>query len=130
MLRSYGSVVSILSPWVPAMRSRRRVRVAGARRVRAVVFCEGLGDLREHNGELVGDAALSAIIDRATHDRLVGLLDDPSRLWREPHLPSKCAHRGRAAGAYVEGYVIGQWWNPESHQDRAVRLAAPRGLSR
>jgi hypothetical protein len=32
--------------------------------------------------------------------------------------------------AYVEGYVIDQWRNPESHQDRAVRLAAPCGLSR
>ena len=35
--------------------------------------------LREHNGEVVGDAVWPAIIDRATHDRLVGLLDDPSR---------------------------------------------------
>jgi hypothetical protein len=52
MLRSYSSVVSILSPWVPAMRSRRRVGVSGARRVRAVIFCEGLRGLREHNGEL------------------------------------------------------------------------------
>jgi len=58
------------------MRSRRRVRVSGARRVRAVIFCDGLRGLREHNGEVVGDAALSAIIDRATHDQLVGLLDD------------------------------------------------------
>ena len=28
---------------------------------------------------MVGDAAWPAIIDRATHDRLVGLLKDPSR---------------------------------------------------
>jgi hypothetical protein len=28
MLRSYSSIVSILSPWMPAMRSRRRVRVS------------------------------------------------------------------------------------------------------
>jgi hypothetical protein len=66
-------------PWVPAMRSRRRVRVSGARRVRAVIFCEGLRGVREPNGEVVGDAAWPAIIDRATHDRGVGLLDDPSR---------------------------------------------------
>ena len=32
--------------------------------------------------------------------------------------------------AYVEGYVIDQWRNPEAIKDRAVRLAAPRGLSR
>ena len=30
MLRSYSSIVSILSPWMPAVRSRRRVRVSGA----------------------------------------------------------------------------------------------------
>lgn len=47
----------------------------GARRVRAVIFW----GLREHNGEVVGDAARPVIIDRATHDRLVGLLDDPCR---------------------------------------------------
>ena len=30
MLRSSSSIVSILSPWMPAVRSRRRVRVSGA----------------------------------------------------------------------------------------------------
>jgi hypothetical protein len=30
MLPSYSSIVSVLSPWMPAMRSRRRVRVSGA----------------------------------------------------------------------------------------------------
>jgi hypothetical protein len=30
MLRSYSSTVSILSLWMPAMRSRRRVRVSDA----------------------------------------------------------------------------------------------------
>jgi hypothetical protein len=30
MLRSYSSIVSILSPWMPAMRPRRRARVSGA----------------------------------------------------------------------------------------------------
>jgi hypothetical protein len=53
---------------MPAMRSRRRVRVSGARRVRAVICCEGLRGLREHNGEVVGDAAWPAIIDRATQE--------------------------------------------------------------
>src|SRR5215218_9715142 len=123
MLRSYSSIVSILSPWMPAMRSRRRVRVSGARRMRAVIFCEGLRGLREHNGELVGDAAWPAIIDRATHDRLVGLLDDPSRRWREPHLPSTCAHRGRAAGGVCGGLRDRPVAEPRSQQDRAVRLA-------
>jgi hypothetical protein len=35
--------------------------------------------LREHNGEVVGKAVCHAISDEATHDRLVGLLNDPSR---------------------------------------------------
>ncbi len=74
----------------------------------------GIAGLREHNGEVVGDAPLSAIIDRATHDQLVGLLDDPSRRWREPHLPSTCAHRGRAAGGVCGGLRIDQWRNPEA----------------
>ena len=68
------------------MRSRRLVRVSGARRVRAVIFCDGLRGLREHNGEVVGDAALSAIIDRATHDQLVGLLDDRQGRLERRHL--------------------------------------------
>jgi hypothetical protein len=35
--------------------------------------------LKEHRGEIVGEATWPAIIDRATHDRLVGLLGDESR---------------------------------------------------
>ena len=38
-----------------------------------------IAGLREHNGEVVGEAMWPAIIDRANHDRLVGLLGDPSR---------------------------------------------------
>jgi len=47
--------------------------------LRRVLVSARIAGLREHNGEVVGDAAWPAIIDRATHDRLVGLLDDPSR---------------------------------------------------
>jgi site-specific DNA recombinase len=56
----------------PSEGVRRSARASGhlLRRIAA---------LREHNGEVVGDAAWRAIIDRATHDRLVGLLDDPRR---------------------------------------------------
>jgi hypothetical protein len=39
MLRSYSSIVSILSPWMPAMRSRRRVRVSGASMSMALSGC-------------------------------------------------------------------------------------------
>ena len=38
-----------------------------------------IAGLREHNGEVAGEAMWPAIIDRATHDRLVGLLGDRSR---------------------------------------------------
>jgi site-specific DNA recombinase len=47
--------------------------------LRRILVSPRIADLREHNGEVVGDAAWPAIIDWATHDRLVGLLDDPSR---------------------------------------------------
>jgi site-specific DNA recombinase len=47
--------------------------------LRRVLISPRIAGLREHNGEVVGDAAWPAIIDRATHDRLAGLLDDPSR---------------------------------------------------
>ncbi len=57
--------------------------VAGGRwagsTLRRVLVLPRIAGLREHNGEVVGEAAWPAIIDRATHDRLVGLLDDPSR---------------------------------------------------
>jgi site-specific DNA recombinase len=125
--------------------------------------------LREHNGEVVGDATWPAIIDRATHDRLVGLLDDPSRRRENFGRPrvhplvglvycASCGgkmttaiapRQGRGYGcrkdenpvcparvrivaepleAYVEGYVIDQWRNPEaikiaqSDDDRMERI--------
>jgi site-specific DNA recombinase len=57
--------------------------VAGGRwagsTLRRVLVSPRIAGLREHNGEVVGEAAWPAIIDHATHDRLVGLLDDPSR---------------------------------------------------
>jgi site-specific DNA recombinase len=62
----------------------RGIRAVGGGRwagstLRRVLVSPRIAGLREHNGEVVGDAAWPAIIDRATHDRLVGLLDDPSR---------------------------------------------------
>ena len=57
--------------------------VAGGRWVgstlRRVLMSPRIAGLREHNGEVVGKAVWPAIIDGATHDRLVGLLDDPGR---------------------------------------------------
>ncbi len=47
--------------------------------LRRVLLSPRIAGLREHNGEVVGKAVWPAIIDEATHDRLVGLLKDPHR---------------------------------------------------
>ena len=147
--------------------------VAGGRwagsTLRRVLVSPRIAGLREHNGEVVGEAAWPAIIDRATHDRLVGLLDDPSRRRENFGRPrvhplvglvycASCGgkmttaiapRQGRGYGcrkdenpvcparvrivaepleAYVEGYVIDQWRNPEaikiaqSDDDRMTRI--------
>jgi site-specific DNA recombinase len=137
--------------------------------LRRVLISARIAGLREHNGEVVGDAAWPAIIDRATLDRLVGLLDDPSRRRENFGRPrvhplvglvycASCGGRmttaiaprqGRGYGcrkdenpicparvrivaepleAYVEGYVIDQWRNPEaikiarSDDERMMRI--------
>lgn len=133
--------------------------VAGGRwagsTLRRMLISPRIAGLREHNGEVVGDAVWPAIIDRATHDRLAGLLDDPSRRRENFGRPrvhplvglvycascggkmttSIARKQGRGYGcrkdenpvcparvrivaepleAYVEGYVIDQWQNPEA----------------
>ena len=70
--------------------------VAGGRwagsTLRRVLVSPRIAGLREHNGEVAGEAMWPAIIYRATHDRLVGLLGDPSRrrdnLGRPPRAPA------------------------------------------
>jgi site-specific DNA recombinase len=47
--------------------------------LRRVLISPRIAGLREHNGEVVGKAVWPAIIDEATHERLVGLLKDPIR---------------------------------------------------
>jgi site-specific DNA recombinase len=47
--------------------------------IRRVLMSPRIAGLKEHRGEIVGEAKWPAIIDRATHDRLVGLLGDESR---------------------------------------------------
>jgi site-specific DNA recombinase len=137
--------------------------------LRRVLVSPRIAGLREHHGEVVGDAAWPGIIDRATHDRLVGLLDDPSRRRENFGRPRVhplvglvyCAScggkmttaiaprqgRGYVCGkdenpicparvrivaepleAFVEGYVIDRWRNPEaikiaqSDDDRMSRI--------
>ena len=130
--------------------------------LRRVLISPRIAGLREHNGEVVGKAVWPAIIDEATHDRLVGLLKDPSRRplnYGRPRVHplaglvycGSCGGRlvsylqprqGRGYGcrkdenpdcearvrivaepleAYIEGYVIDQWRNPQRSEDRAVR---------
>ena len=155
---------SAASPSTSTIAASSRSGAAGGAgsTLRRVLVSPRIAGLREHNGEVVGDAAWPAIIDRATHDRLVGLLDDPSRRRENFGRPrvhplvglvycASCGgkmttaiapRQGRGYGcrkdenpicparvrivaepleAYVEGYVIDQWRNPRSHQDRAVR---------
>jgi site-specific DNA recombinase len=64
--------------------NERGIKTVGGSRwqgstLRRVLISPRIAGLREHHGEIVGDAAWPAIIDRATHDRLVGLLKDESR---------------------------------------------------
>jgi site-specific DNA recombinase len=137
--------------------------------LRRVLISPRIAGLREHNGEVVGKAVWPAIIDRATHDRLVGLLSNPERrpanfgrprvhplagllycgscggplvTYLQPRQSRGygcrkdenlvCSGRVRIAAepleAYVEGYVIDQWRNPEaikiaqSDDDRMTRI--------
>jgi site-specific DNA recombinase len=137
--------------------------------IRRVLMSPRIAGLKEHRGEIVGKATWPRIIDRATHDRLVGLLGDESRRpanYGRPRVhplagllycgscggplvtylqPKQtrgygcrkdenlvCPGRVRIAAepleAYVEGYVIEQWRNPEaikiaqSDDDRMARI--------
>lgn len=52
--------------------------------VRTMLLSPRNAGLRVHRGAVVGDAAWPAIVDRATHERLVAALTDPSRRRRNP----------------------------------------------
>jgi DNA invertase Pin-like site-specific DNA recombinase len=47
--------------------------------IRRVLMSPRIAGLKDHRGEVVGKAMWPAIIDSATHDRLVGLLGNPER---------------------------------------------------
>jgi hypothetical protein len=47
--------------------------------IKRVLMSPRIAGLKEHRGEIVGEAKWPAIIDRAKHERLVGLLKDESR---------------------------------------------------
>lgn len=52
--------------------------------VRSVLSNPRQAGLRVHRGEVVGPGVWPAIIDRATHDRVVAVLNDPGRRRRTP----------------------------------------------
>jgi recombinase len=73
------SLRSIAMDW-----NERGVKIVGGgtwqgSMIRRVLMSPRIAGLKEHRGEIVSQAKWPAIIDRATHDRLVGLLGDESR---------------------------------------------------
>jgi Recombinase len=92
--------------------------------IRRVLMSPRIADLKEHRGEIVGKATWPAIIDRATHDRLVGLLGDESR---------RPANYGRPrvhplAGLLTAGPAADPW-SRTSNPGRAVATAAARTIT-
>lgn len=52
--------------------------------VRTILTGPHQAGLRRHRGEIVGEGAWPAIIDRATHERIVSVLSDPGRRLTSP----------------------------------------------
>jgi site-specific DNA recombinase len=103
--------------------------------IRRVLMSPRIAGLKEHRGEIVGKATWPAIIDRATHDRLVGLLGDESRQpanYGRPrvHPLAGLLHCGSCGGRLVtylqprqgRGYGCRKDENP--HCEARVRIAA------
>jgi site-specific DNA recombinase len=103
--------------------------------IRRVLMSPRIAGLKEHRGEIVGKATWPAIIDRATHDRLVGLLGDENRRpanYGRPrvHPLAGMLYCGSCGGPLVtylqprqgRGYGCRKDENP--HCDARVRIAA------
>lgn len=80
-----------------------------------------IAGLREHRGELVGEAAWPAIIDRATHDRLRSILTGPHRR-RDPVVRSYLF-----AGIAICGRCGSNLYAAKNNGSRAYRCATDRG---
>jgi hypothetical protein len=112
-----------------------------------VLISPRIAGLREHNGEVVGKAVWPAFTDEATHDRLVGLLKDPSRRLcgscggrlvsylqlrqgrghgcrkdENPHCEASVRIAAEPLEAHVEGYVIDRWRNPRAGRSRSQMM--------
>jgi site-specific DNA recombinase len=77
--RTLRTLRSIAMDW-----NERGVKIVGGgtwqgSMIRRVLISPRIAKLKENRGEIVGEATWPGIIDRATHDRLVGLLGDESR---------------------------------------------------
>ncbi|MGZ4734402.1 MAG: recombinase family protein [Acidimicrobiia bacterium] len=79
-----GSLTGIARRWNEADLRPARAAQWQASTVRNVLTSPRHAGLRAHRGEIVGDAAWPAIIDRKTHERLVALLTDPERRRKNP----------------------------------------------
>jgi site-specific DNA recombinase len=89
--------------------------------IRRVLMSPRIAGIREHRGEIVGEATWPAIIDRATHDRLVGLLGTRAA---DPRTTA-----GRASTLWLAWSTAGPaagLWSRTSSPGRAVATAAAR----
>jgi DNA invertase Pin-like site-specific DNA recombinase len=79
------SVTAIVKEWNErGLRTPRRGALWSATVLRRVLTNPRAAGLRVHRGEVVGDAAWPAILDRGTHERLVAHFNDPARRLKNP----------------------------------------------
>ncbi|MEU8333457.1 recombinase family protein [Micromonospora sp. NPDC048839] len=100
-LRARGVTTSAGRPWTQQSLSRllRNPRLAG---------------LKTYRGEVVGKAQWPAIIDEATHSKLLALLDDPSR--KQPYSTNVRKYL-LSGGFLICGYPLPDENGPETHID-------------
>jgi DNA invertase Pin-like site-specific DNA recombinase len=79
------SMTTIASQWNErGLRTPRRGSLWNATVLRTVLTNTRAAGLRVHRGEVIGEAAWPAILDRATHERLVAHFADPNRRQKNP----------------------------------------------
>jgi site-specific DNA recombinase len=79
------SMTTIASQWNErGLRTPRRGSLWNATVLRTVLTNPRAAGLRVHRGEVIGEAAWPAILDRATHERLVAHFADPNRRQKNP----------------------------------------------
>jgi site-specific DNA recombinase len=86
-------------------KARPTVRWQGSM-IRRVLISARIAGLREHHGQVFGEAAWPAIIDRATHDRVVALLKDERRRPANYDRPRKYLLTGLVYCGSCEGPMV------------------------